>query len=331
MIKNVMKIVICSLLYCSATTVFAQDVYRMNVSDDELYIEQSNKGLQNTNLQAYKLEGINYYKLRDFAAAIGSKVDFDIKSKTVNITTETNEKSLNRTIAETKLLEAEMVRSDRKLTVDGVITQCELYIMDGYHYISFADLARIYHLNYRDKDNLIIIYKDDSMPENPEKMFSYIRDKLEIDCAAGEIDALTQYLDENLEGFEKENCQVEMIHPYTEEGDYQIRYTLFHNGIPTPYQVLVFVDPQGEMKYVNKLDGYHQAVATMDHTKRTNLTEAELSQIALKSMEGYENFTVESQEVEMRYDFDMSPYVLVQITLRTENGALFAKNFEYYL
>ena len=308
----------------------------MHLSEDTLYIEQNDKELQNTNLQAYKMGGKNYYKLRDFAMLMESAVEFDRHSNTVSVVTGANKDPLKGHTLEAKDLEVEMIRSEQKLKVDGVFKECEMYTLAGSNYISFSDLALIYDLSYRwsDEEHRIVIQKDGldaGMPEDPESMFGYINENLEIDCAAGEIDALTQYLDENLEGFEKELCQVERIHEYTEEGNYLITYTLFHNGIPTPYQVLVFVDPSGEIKYADKLDGYYDAAAAMDHAKRIDLTQEELQRIASKSVEGYEAFTIKSQEAEVRYDLNMIPYVFVQTTFQTENGALFTKNLEYYL
>ena len=336
MIKNMTKGVLCLLICLSAHLAFAQDVYRMYLSEDELYIEQNDKNLQNTNLQAYKMDGKNYYKLRDFAMLMESAVEFDRHSNTVSIVTGANEEPLTGNVSETRDLEAEMIRSEQKLKVDGVFQEYEMYATAGSNYISFSDLALIYDLDYRwsDEEHSIVIQEDGleaGMPEDPESMFGYINENLEIDCAAGEIDALTQYLEENLEGFEKELCQVERIHEYTEKGDYLITYTLFHNGIPTPYQVLVFVDTSGEIKYANKLDGYYDAVAAMDHSKKIDLTQEELQQIASKNVEGYENFMIESQKAEVRYDLNMIPYVFVQTTFQTENEALFVKNLEYYL
>lgn len=336
MIKNMTKIILCSLICLFTNTAFAQDVYKMYLSEDELYIEQNDMELQNTNLQAYKMEGKNYYKLRDFAMVMGSTVVFDPYSNTVNIVTKTNKELLNGNILETKDLEVEMMKSDQKLTVDGVVNKYEMYAVAGTNYISFSDLALIYDLNYRwsNEDKKIIICRDSSdipKSENPESMFGYISDNLEIDCAVGDVVALTNYLDKNLDGFKKELCQVESIHEYTEEGDYLITYTLFHNEIPTPYQVLVFVDSKGGMKYVNKLDGYYDAITTMNHAKRIELTKDELTQITLKSIEGYEDFVIESQEVEVKYDLNMIPYVFVQTTFQMKNETTFVKNFEYYL
>ena len=278
----------------------------------------------------------NYDKLRDFAMLMESAVEFDRHSNTVSIVTGANEEPLNGNTLEAKDLEAEMIRSEQKLAVDGVAKEYEMYAMAGSNYISFSDLALIYDLNYRwsDEEHRIVIQKDGldaAIPEDPESMFGYINENLEIDCAAGEVDALTQYLEENLEGFEKELCQVGRIHEYTEEGDYLITYTLFYNGVATPYQVLVFVDPSGEIKYANKLNGYQDAVAAMDHAKRIDLTQEELQRVASKKIEGYENFTIKSQKAEVRYDLHMIPYVFVQTTFQTENEALSVKNLEYYL
>ena len=40
MIKNMTKIILCSLICLFTNTAFTQDVYRMYLSEDELYIEQ---------------------------------------------------------------------------------------------------------------------------------------------------------------------------------------------------------------------------------------------------------------------------------------------------
>ena len=336
MIKNVTKGILCLWICLSANSAFAQDTYRMHLSEDTLYIEQNDKELQNTNLQAYKMGGKNYYKLRDFAMLMESAVEFDRHSNTVSVVTGANKDPLKGHTLEAKDLEVEMIRSEQKLKVDGVFKEYEMYAMAESNYISFSDLVLIYDLNYRwsDEERRIVVQEDSldaGMPEDPESMFGYINENLEIDCAAGEVDALTQYLDENLEGFEKEFCRVERIHEYTEDGDYLITYTLFHNGIPTPYQVLVFVDPSGGIKYANKLNGYQDAVASMDHSKRIDLTQEELQRIASKNIEGYENFTIKSQKAEVRYDLHMIPYVFIQTTFQTENEALSVKNLEYYL
>lgn len=76
-------------------------------------------------------------------------------------------------------------------------------------------------------------------------------EELDINCANGDVDELTEYFANNIEGFDPEKFEITLINNYADvEQIHNVSYRLIINGFETPYSVVVVcVEDDKEISY----------------------------------------------------------------------------------
>lgn len=181
----------------------------------------------------------------------------------------------------------------------------------------------------------IILSKDRSKSSNDVTPvdFVIVNEPLNIDCKNGDIDELTQYLDENLEGFDADLFEIELINNVVDgENYYEIIYEMKINGFVAPCSVVVFVK-DGNIKYSPTFDKadvekFAAIPATIDESNFTDSIEA-AKEKALENVPSYA--TVDSQEARLLLDENLSPYVVIKTVCLDESDCRFVLDYECYL
>lgn len=157
--------------------------------------------------------------------------------------------------------------------------------------------------------------------------------ELNIDCANGDIEELTQYLEENVEGFDSETCKAEMIsNSVYGRNEYTVLYGLHINGFETAFRVIVFVEDD-TILYSSGLNdvNYDELAALPALLEESYDNEIETAKKeALKEVP--ETADVESQKVRKFLDENLIPQLIVETTcIDKETGGGFLLGYVYNL
>ena len=121
----------------------------------------------------YKIEGANYFKLRDVAMLLnGSEkqfaVDYDDAAKAVSITSGKPYRAIGGELTGTAAETGSAVPSNNVIRIDGVPVTLTVYKLDGANYFQLRDLGRAldFHVGYDDEAKMVFIsgakgYEDD--------------------------------------------------------------------------------------------------------------------------------------------------------------------------
>lgn len=178
--------------------------------------------------------------------------------------------------------------------------------------------------------NAEIYVRDENNIDNP---FTYINQPLDIDCANHDVSALTEYLAQNVKGFDKEKCRLELISQSSEHDEYTILYYLTYKGFDTPYSLLA--NTEGKMvHYVSDLHEFD-----LNAAKRVNLMHAddipddivEKAKAVAVDKNLPEGYGVKEQKVTKRLDENFKPYLSIVTVYYDEIGAMYAKEYQLYL
>ena len=112
----------------------------------------------------YKIEGANYFKLRDLAMLLsGSEkqfsVDYDDVSKTVSITSGAPYTPIGGELTGTAAETCSAIVSNNAVLIDGQSVTLAVYKIDGANYFGLRDLGKIldFHVGYHDETKSVFI------------------------------------------------------------------------------------------------------------------------------------------------------------------------------
>lgn len=303
------------------SSVFAKRFYVALPYDGKVCVIQNGEESFADGVEAYNIEGLNYFKLRDLSLIMDFSLSYDTNTEVISINTKSHsaEKS---TKAEKEPTSA--VTSKQKLFIDGQkIENLTVFNINGYNYFSIRGLCDSINLEciWSEKEKKISINMDKS--KESDVIFISIDVELNIDLEKGDIAELTDYLDKNIPEFDKNTCMLELINKQSDDGDYLVMYTMYQNELKTPYGLLVFIDADGTMDYVNKLNN---AISDVSF----DISEDKIEKAKQKAINNYEGCTVVEQKVEKCLDLDSKPYIYVKTTYQ-DGGAYFVEEYKDYV
>lgn len=211
------------------------------------------------------------------------------------------------------------------VNVGKKIESMMVYNINGQNYFPIRELCENtgFECVWDQDENKIVITMD--QPEKTDSLFTTISDTIILDLKNGDCTALTEYLDQNVSEFDKETCLLESINKQSEDGDYLITYRMFKSGLKTPNELLVFVDANGSMKYVNKLN--NPMLSDIDF----EFMNMDIEKAKQEAMNQYDGCVIIEQKVEERIDTNSKPYIYVETIYEDEDGSYFVEEYEYYL
>lgn len=163
--------------------------------------------------------------------------------------------------------------------------------------------------------------------------FIKVDKKLNIDCEKGDLDELTEYLAEHVEGFAPDKFEVELINNSVDKKDYYtILYGLKINGFDTPFGITVFVEDDS-IEYVVSFEKEDMEKFNTAPLKFTEYGFEEEIEKAKKeaAKEAPDDAVMEWQEVLKKLDENLKPYLLVKTSCKDEYGGVFLLTYEYDL
>ena len=112
----------------------------------------------------YKIEGANYFKLRDLAILLNGSsrqfaVDYDDVSKSVSITSGAPYQAIGGELSGTAAERSSARISNNTVTIDGVPATLTVYKIDGANYFKLRDLGKAldFHVGYDDETKTVYI------------------------------------------------------------------------------------------------------------------------------------------------------------------------------
>lgn len=165
-------------------------------------------------------------------------------------------------------------------------------------------------------------------------LFNYIEEPLDVNCATGDVEALTAYLEKNVKGFDRATCSVELIN---NSGDniYEVHYRLLYHGFETPYKVSVTLGGNDyPTSYYSNLDEFKAPEETSRAASfyADMITEEQIEDAKTKAIgKGIEDCTVKEQEVAKKIDENFRPYLFVGTVWADDLGGMFMTGYDYYL
>lgn len=174
---------------------------------------------------------------------------------------------------------------------------------------------------------------EESALEDARKKLITIDKVLNIDCANGNIEALTEYFEKNVNGFDSETFKILFINnSVQDENVYTMMYHQEINGFQTPRSIMVFVE-NDTIEYISTLDEYNYAdialipMALSEDTLNAQIEIAKKE--AVKEIDG--DVTIEGQEVKKILDENLNPILVVKTTCVDAHGGVYLLKYEYNL
>lgn len=119
---------------------------------------------ENVSLQAYNIDGSNYFKLRDLAKLLDGtasqfEVVYDKKTRTVVVTTGESYTALGNELTIGEDQSSKCVPSTQSVTVDGEAVSLSAYNIGGHNYVKLRDLGKIigFHVDYDNATRVVSI------------------------------------------------------------------------------------------------------------------------------------------------------------------------------
>lgn len=159
--KKVFCIILVLLLVTSVNT-YAQETYNATVTDSKILVNK-----KEVNFTAYNINGYNYFKLRDIAAAfMDTDKQFDISgsSSYISIYTNTAYKPIGNELSSTSDEHKSALKKRISLTVNSTANEDRylnpyVYNIDGYNYMKLRDFAVLlnFYVSWDEANNTVII------------------------------------------------------------------------------------------------------------------------------------------------------------------------------
>lgn len=337
-------IIICmsQLVFAEETTYQPTTLVLEIAKEDKMQVDEVTKK-ENTTLfysgDEVKLEndilivdGRSYLPLREYAELFHAEIDWNEKDRVAIV--KKDNKIIEIPINHNKAVVTEQGKSTVK-DLDASNPKVVAFIYQEHAYLPMQFLGR--QMNYgtyywKDKKGNSEIYLRDE--ENVEDIFTYIYQPLDIDCANNDVSALTEYLAQNVKGFDKENCEISLIHDNVyNASECSVYYDLKYKGYYTPYYLMASVE--GKMvEYVTNLHEFDLKVAEKvtlvhaDDIPNDVIAKAKAKAVDKDLPEGY---GVKEQKVTKRLDKEFNPYLAIGTVYYDEIGAMYAKEYQYYL
>lgn len=331
MIKNMFKLFASTILIGSLCyNVYGQSTYLPLPSNNNLYIIKNGMETKIENMSAYNINGKNYFKLRDMGIIMEFYVEYDSRTNEINVDTSKNSSDK---MSHIENISKNAVKSSQSIFIDAKrFGNLEAYNIDGNNYFSIRDFSDIigYDCIWNGNENKITINldSDNDSNTNSSNVFIEINEKLNINPKEGDVQALTDYLAKNAQGF-NENCKLEDIESEGSNGDYRVIYSLYYKGFRTQNDLMVFIGNDG-IKYVNKIVDFN--INGKDITINGNdVSEGEIENAKKKALEGFGNYKVYSQSAEKQLDLNLRPMIYVVTVFEDKTGSKFTTNYTYYL
>lgn len=207
------------------------------------------------------------------------------------------------------------------------------YIEQGYTLNEAKQYADALTTNSTARQGILYGNKNLRLSKNRSRsaddIFISIDEMLDIDCASKDFDALTDYLNRNVDGFDTETWEIELVENYA-DGEYEVVYNKIMNGFKTPYSVIVFVSDDEGIKYYSNFDAaaLEDVAVTMSDDDVAN---SEVAAAKAEAINEYEGCVVVEQIVEKQLDENMRQVLNVMTVYEDEAGTYFAEDYVYYL
>lgn len=162
--------------------------------------------------------------------------------------------------------------------------------------------------------------------------FTPIKEKLNINCAEGDVEELINYLEKEIKEFDRETVSLTRIQKTSDSESYDIFFNKKYNGFDTYYYVYVVADEKEGLKYYSNLSKFK-------HPKENIVNCSEISQEvietakkeAIKNINLKENDMIESQDIELKINVEFKPFICVTSHVKEKEGTYFSKSFIYYI
>ncbi|WP_036730508.1 stalk domain-containing protein [Peptoniphilus mikwangii] len=176
------KILVLSLFLC---TLIAKNVYAQVLPTDQKVTFDNNE----VKLEAYNIDGNNYFKLRDIAAILNnSKVQFNIEyneeKKIIEISRDKSYTKLSSDLTTTENKNLDAKKSTQNITIDGNEIYYDGYNINGNNFFKLRDLGQTigFYVDYDEKEDTVIIKSEKIEPTDLIQ-----REKIEIKAIATDI------------------------------------------------------------------------------------------------------------------------------------------------
>ena len=189
----------------------------------------------------------------------------------------------------------------------------------------------IQNVFYGDKDLKLSNNKSRSTEETTKNGLIQIDKNLNIDCSNKNITDLTNYLEENVEGFDSNLFKVKVIHnSIPGENYYTILYGMEIGEFQTPYEVIVFVEDDN-IEYsatFDKSDIENLMITPIAFEEDTSLESKIEAAKKEARKEVPDDVIVEEQIVKKVLNEDLVPMLFVKTSCIDEYGGVFVLYYE---
>lgn len=186
---------------------------------------------------------------------------------------------------------------------------------------------------YGNKNQKLSENKDRSIQYNNENEYIKVNETLDIDCKNGDLEELTKYFEENIEGFDSNLFEIELINNYVDGEDcYVVLYGLELNGFKTPYKVTAFVEDDN-IEYIPSFNNDDiEKLSLLPNEITDNMYDMDV-EMALKEAEKEvpDDSVMEEQTAVKMLDEDLNPYIMVKTSCVDEHGGYFVLTYKYEL
>lgn len=161
--------------------------------------------------------------------------------------------------------------------------------------------------------------------------FMWVDEELDINCANGDVDELTEYFANNIEGFDPEKFEITLINNYADGANlYNILYQLIINGFETPYSISVSVEDDKEISYRVFFDEKDIEKLKSTPLKFTEYGfEEEIEKAKKEAAKAVpDDAVMEGQEVTKKLDENLKPYLYIETSCKDEYGGVFLLTYK---
>jgi len=155
-----------TLLFSTAATAKSEGTYSAMATNNTIVVSNSADApdAHLVHPAVYKIEGANYFKLRDVAMLLnGSEkqfaVDYDDHAKTVSITSGKPYRAIGGELTGTAAASCSAIVSNNAISINGKSTDLTVFKIDGANYFKLRDLGKAldFHVGYDDETKTVYI------------------------------------------------------------------------------------------------------------------------------------------------------------------------------
>ncbi len=224
---------------------------------------------------------------------------------------------------------------DRGLTVEDAVDMAN---SNSNAYIKPAEIRNneIYGNKYQKLSENLSKSSTETYEEKLRKImeeygFMWVDEELDINCANGDVDELTEYFANNIEGFDPEKFEITLINNYADGANlYNILYQLIINGFETPYSISVSVEDDKEISYRVFFDEKDIEKLKSTPLKFTEYGfEEEIEKAKKEAAKAVpDDAVMEGQEVTKKLDENLKPYLYIETSCKDEYGGVFLLTYK---